>query len=299
MGDFGIKLSAPGYGITTTDIRNLIMSSKYSMLKQHDDVTNSVTFVPGDMEHYYDFTHSLGYVPAYIAYYKWDGKTYNINAGAATGVGGSVYSYSWADSSKVRVGIIFSGLGYNQAKATNKNMVDAYDENSGSRIGYRVGKDGGNNLNGALLFSNVAIPKDATIVSAQLSLIVGSRGGSNTDIKFETFGIDEDNTGSFGSNPFSRSQTTAQATNQGNINNSRFDVNVQSIVQEITTRSGWSSGNNMGFLVRNYQSFTPNGVYWEDDIGSGNDSYLNITATYGSNMTVNFRAILFKDKISA
>lgn len=163
-----------------------------------------------------------------------------------------------------------------------QNMQDCYDENSGSRIGYRVGKYNNTNLNGALRFTGISILKNATISSATLSLVVGSRGGSNTDIKFETYGIDEDNTADFSNNPMGRNQTTAVATVQANIDNSRFDVNVKSIVEEITTRGSWSSGNAMGFIVRNYQSFTPNNVYWEDYINTGNDSYLTINYVVAS-----------------
>lgn len=298
MGDWGIKVSAPGYGITTNDIRNLIMSSKYTMLKYHDDLNDSVTFAPGDFHKYIDFSHSLGYVPAYIGYYKWDGKTYNINAGAATGIGGGLYSYSWATSTIIRNGIVFTGSPYN-GRTFAHSMQDCYDENSGSRIGYRVGKYSGNSLNGALRFDNVNIPKDATIISAELSLVNGSHGGSNTDIKFQTYGIDEDNTAGFSSNPMGRSQTSAVTTTQANINNSRFNINVQAHVQEITTRGGWASGNAMGFIVRNFSSFTPDGVYWEDDINSGTDSSLTIVCTFGSSITVGMRTIIFKDKISA
>lgn len=299
MGDWGIKVTAPGYGVETTDIRNIIMSSKFGMLKYHDDLSDSVIFAPGDYHQYHDFAHTLGYVPAYLAYYKWDGKTYNINAGAATGVGGSVYSYSWADTTKVRVGIVFTGSPYN-GRNYSDTMEDCYDENTGSRIGYRVGKDDGTNLNGALRFVYVNIPKDATIVSATLSLVVGYRNGSNTDISFEVFGIDEDNTGDFGgANPMGRSATTAKKYYKGNIDNTRFDVDVKAIVQEITTRGSWASGNAMGFTVRNYQSETPNNIWWEDDINSGTDSYLTIVATYGSSLTMGMRTIIFKDKISA
>lgn len=299
MGNWGIKVSAPGYGIETTDIRNIIMSSKFPMLKYYDDLSSSVTFAPGDSHQYHDFAHSLGYVPAYLAFYKWDGKTYNINAGAATGVGGGVYSYSWASSSIIRVGMVFTGQAYGR-NTFYQTMVDCYDDRSSSRIGYRVGRDDGNLLKGAVLFNNVTIPKNATIVSAVLSNVVGSREGSNTDIKYDVYGIDEDNTNDFGSNnPFERTKTTATRYIQGNINNSRFDADVKSIVEEITTRSGWSSGNRMGFTMTPTDS-SPDNVNFEDDINSGSDSYLTVVYnTTSTSMVMGMRTIIFKDKISA
>jgi len=297
MGNFGIKVSTPGYGITTSDVRQLIMSSKFSMLKYHDDLSSSVTFAPGDYHQYHDFSHSLGYVPAYLAYYKWDGKTYNINAGVATGVGGGIYSYSWASSSVIRVGIVFTGQPYN-GRNFLQSMQDCYDDSFSTRAYYCVGRDSGNRK-GAVLFNSVGISKNATIDSASLSLIVQERVGSNTDIKFDVWGIDEDNTNDFGSNnPFERSKTSATSYKQGNIDNSRFDIDVKSIVEEITTRSGWSFGNRMAFLMEP-RSGTPDNVRFYDNINSGSDSYLKIVAHWGSSMTMGMRTIIFKDKISA
>jgi len=57
-----------GYSVTNTDIRNLILSSKYTMLKYHSDTTANLTITAGNTSGYVDFTHNLGYVPAFIAY---------------------------------------------------------------------------------------------------------------------------------------------------------------------------------------------------------------------------------------
>lgn len=163
-------------------------------------------------------------------------------------------------------------------------MQDAYDENTGSLLGYRVGKESGTQYSGAVRFSSVSIPKNATIISAELTLEVSEhRHGSNQDIYFKAQGIDEDNTASFSTNsPFGRSRTTAETTYNANINNDRFRVNVKGIVEEITTRSGWSSGNNMGFLVIVNNASSPNNVWWEDDIGESVESSLTIVYNVSS-----------------
>lgn len=157
-------------------------------------------------------------------------------------------------------------------------MQDSFDENTGSLLGYRVGKESGTQYSGALRFSSVSVPKNATIVSAELTLEVSEhRHGSNQDIYFKAQGIDEDNTASFSTNsPFGRSRTTAETAYNANINNDRFRVNVKAIVEEITTRNGWSSGNNMGFLVIVNNASSPNNVWWEDDLGESVESSLTI-----------------------
>lgn len=293
MGDYGIKVSIPGKGITTTDIRELLLSSKFPMLKYHSDNTNSITLVSGDTNKYVDFTHGLGYVPAFISYIKSGDYIYNINSINDTSLYGA---YSWADSTKVRCGFgYYTGahnqLNYAQTVDTNYNF---YDERYGQTNYIVIGRRYGDYRNSALRFTDVAIPKNATIVSAQLS-VVKEYGGGTGDLKFDTYGIDEDNTANFSSNPMGRSQTTATTYVGANITNTRFDVNVKSIVEEITTRNGWASGNAMGFIFRTFNPSTDD-LYLEDDIG-GSSSYLTIVAYSGTNTTYYFRSIIFKDKI--
>jgi hypothetical protein len=68
MGDFGLKVMNPGFSIDDTDIRNIALSSKYTMFKYHSDSTANLTILAGDTSGSIDFTHNLGYVPAFIAY---------------------------------------------------------------------------------------------------------------------------------------------------------------------------------------------------------------------------------------
>ena len=108
-----------------------------------------------------------------------------------------------------------------------------------------------NASSGALRFSNLQIAKNQSIISAELKYEYGDVGTATTgDWKFKTYGIDEDNTGNFSSNPLGRSRTTANiATDTSRPTSGGVKTfNVKSILEEITTRSGWSSGNNVGFL---------------------------------------------------
>lgn len=130
-------------------------------------------------------------------------------------------------------------------------------------IGYSgsclVGKWDGDIGNGAMRFTGVNIGQGQSFDMARLYYIYGSVGGSGT-WKFKCWGIDEDNTGSFG-NPMGRSKTSASITvNEGAPTGGGTKwLDVKSIVEEIVGRGGWSSGNALGFLL-------------EDD-GSDNDVY--------------------------
>jgi len=163
-----------------------------------------------------------------------------------------------------------------QFQQTVTAQYNYFEDHYGSTTYILIGKKDSISRNGALRFTSVSVPKDATIDSATLSLTVEYRGGSNTDIKFQTYGIDEDNTSNFSTDPMGRSQTSAVTTTQGNIDNSRFDVDVKSQVQEIMARSGWSMNNAIGFIIRNYEAYTQNGIYFEDDIGGSVSCYLTI-----------------------
>jgi len=68
MGDYGIKVMKEGYSINDTDIRNILLSSKYNMLKYHIDTTGNLTVTAGNTSGSINFAHSLGYIPIFLAY---------------------------------------------------------------------------------------------------------------------------------------------------------------------------------------------------------------------------------------
>ena len=128
-----------------------------------------------------------------------------------------------------------------------------YDSGTNSDGFYIVGdSEGTDNLDGAIRFPNVTV--SGSVVEAQLYLHVddttGSSGSGDMDLRVQ--GIDEDNTALFTGNPFGRTGTTATVDwdltrpNEGDFVNK----NVTDIVNEILGRGGWSSGNAMGFFIR-------------------------------------------------
>ena len=70
---YGIEVSKAGYDTTTSDVRNILLSSKYPLLKFHSDSSGSFTITAGGTAGSISFTHSLGYVPMFIAYVSYPG----------------------------------------------------------------------------------------------------------------------------------------------------------------------------------------------------------------------------------
>lgn len=116
-----------------------------------------------------------------------------------------------------------------------------------------VGKDvfgAGGASKGALRFTSIDIDRFESIDMALLVYVYGSVGGSG-QWRFKCWGIDEDNTSDFGSNPFGRSKTSAEQTfNEGQpTSGGAKTINVKDMVQEIVNRSGWNRFNSIGFIL--------------------------------------------------
>lgn len=299
--DYGIKVSKAGANAESTDPRDLLMDSKYNMLKVHQDSTSNITFTPGDTYQYADFTHNLGYVPAFMPYVQDlsdSSKLRFIGFTPPTDLGVAYWSY--ADSSKVRIGVSLIGVAYNRYQSDQSQGGGAaasttlYDEHFGDHSHIVVGKKDGNTRNGAIIIGPVNVSQGVSINDALLGYAVNFKGAGSGDLKGKIYGIAEDNTSTSG-NPMGRSKTSNSDTANWSLPSvgQHSQHGITSIVQEIVNRGGWSYGNNMGFLV--YDNGSPSEVWAEDDTGTGIDSKLDIK--YGGNTTITVRAIIFKDKI--
>jgi hypothetical protein len=61
MTDWGIKITKPGASVSSSDPRDILMSSKYPMLKFHDIVDTTVTINAGQTTGSVTIPHSLWY----------------------------------------------------------------------------------------------------------------------------------------------------------------------------------------------------------------------------------------------
>ena len=292
MSDFGVKVVKEGKDISTTDPRDVYMSSQYPMLKIHSDSLVSVTFNPGDTEKTVDITHGLGYTPAFIAYYNFGGRLFYVPSIPRASDYNS-YGYAYSDSTKVRCGFVFSSP-YNQIiKNANDWWSDRY---SGSANYIFLGKADGFATNGYLRFTDLSLTQNQSIVSATLDLAVEYKGSGSGNLEQKIYGIDEDNTSAFESTPSGRSQTSAVTDISASLPSAGqySGVNVKSQVEEIIARGGWSTGNAMGFYM--VDDGTNDDIWLEDDKHTGITSKLTITKS--GTTTVDFRVVVFKDKIA-
>lgn len=303
MKNYGIKVVESSKDISSTDVRDLILSSKYSMLKYHLDTTSDLTINVGDTHKYVDFTHNLGYVPAFIAYELWNGTEATIIPYGSLNEGGypflpTQYVYAYADSTKIRCGKVYTNP-YGQKILLSQTGTDYWwDYGGGFNAIIEVGNNTveGGSINSAIRFPSVPIIKNQSIVSASLDLAVDVKGSGTGDIKVKVLGIDEDNTGDFGSNPMGRTETTAVTLQQSPCPNvgEYLNINVKTQVEEITSRNGWSSGNAIGFKL--FDNGSPDNVWLFEVLTMGIDSKLTIQT--GTSEIYTFRVIVFKDKIA-
>lgn len=180
-------------------------------------------------------------------------------------------------------------------------MANEVDYNPGSGNDYYYQFDGGGSgnsnlylgydfsvgrtLSSAIRFTGIALAKNANIDNATLHIRVEDRDGSSA-VKSKVEGIDEDNTANFSSSPGSRPRTSAFVTGEYSPSGTGYyDHNVTLIVEEIVSRSGWSSGNAIGFWISDdgTNNSATNTVF--DEIFVGDDSYLSIRLSAEPNFT--------------
>jgi len=308
--NYGAKVSKAGYNITTTDPRELLMSSGYTMLKQHSDSGSTIEINAGNQEGSVDFNHSLGYVPAFAAYiYGSNAEIQQLNNAMRLIPlsGGYKEGFPWvhayATSSKITIDVKLPAP-YNQT-TTVYNSTDTYNENGMLTDGditqwfiAGTGSAGGDD-GSAIRWNNIALTQGQTITSATFKY-TNLFTTAGCDIKFKVYGIDEDDTADFGGNPMGRTKTTeyTDKTQSANTNKFNFSDDWTDICQEIVDRGGWSTGNAMGFIFNN--NGTVDNSHWlQVDVGDriSENMELTIVTTGSGSITFNVRVIIFKDKI--
>jgi len=144
----------------------------------------------------------------------------------------------------------------------------------------------GDALHSAARFTNVTIPQGSTINSAYLTL-TGYTNESTPQVYTRFYGLDEDNTADFTSDPISRPQTAAYTDWDFSavVYQQEYTIDVTSIVQEIINRAGWGSNNALGIIHVDDGSTTN---YYHHFITRTGDSaraaYIEINYTPPSNL---------------
>lgn len=128
-----------------------------------------------------------------------------------------------------------------------------------------------------LRFQNVTIPKGSTINSAYISLRVGGDDDPKLDIYAEA--TDDATTFTTASNDISSRTKTTAKTNWSGTNLGGYQYqdspDIAAVIQEITDRSGWSSGNDLNIILVGLSSSNLNYKTYD-----GGVTYPSITIDY-------------------
>jgi hypothetical protein len=286
MSDTILKITKSGSNVWGDNFSDVLMHSDYSMFKYHMDKESSMTINAGETTKTISFAHGLGYTPTFISYLDIGGAITPLPRRDTT-VALSRSFFAYADDTNIYIKY-YSDTPYNQETVY---VNDAYID-----VGYNgfigVGQWDGTSWNSGYRFSSVSVAKNASISSATVDFSINVKDGSD-NLLIKTWGIDEDNVGEFGDD-LGKAKTDAYTEQTVSApDDSYFGINVTSIVQEITSRSGWVSGNAMGFYT--FDNGTPNNNTILDVLFSSNDTYLKIILN--GSVTYSFRTIVFKDRI--
>ena len=280
--DYGIKVSKPGVDISTTDIRDLILHSDYSMFKYNSTLSGDITINSGSQTGTLELTHGLGYVPAFLVYK--DNSLFTPD------------TIAYADTNKI---YITQDLGspYGKVDQTWNLEQAAYGVPGALQVAVYAGNFLSNDYSSAFWLSHVYVPQGKSLTSATLKIghIAVTTGG----VKFRFYGIDEDNTNDIsGGYPGGRPKTDAYVAIEraavGQWAEQQGDMTA--IVQEIINRGGWSSGNHMCFTMDN-DGTGSNRIMYTENPPNMNDITLEIVYYDSGSLTSNFKVVVFKDKL--
>jgi len=289
---YGIKIAKPGKSVHSTDLRDLSVDmNTFSMFKLHSSSTTSVSFSAGDTEKSATVSHALGYVPAFLVYYKRsDESVERLLPDIPYGVDFDYYPWAYATTTGITVGYTYA-TPFNRTIVTGDNAGIREELWTGS-AGLIVGNVSGSGKSSAIRLASVPVPKNGSFTLANLEIKHVFSGPTNSDTKYKIYGIDEDNVGT--GFDWNYAKTSAyDARNQAKVGSWwNFGTDVLDQVNEITTRAGWSSGNAMGFI------FTEDGSASDAYIGDDTDTYPELTIDTSGSLTISFRVIIFKDKIA-
>lgn len=250
--------------LTEANINEYIFHSDYNTFKVLAEGSITGQVVTGNPTTF-TVAHGKDYVPAVMAFIKYPDGYVTLPGGSER----ADFIRHWEveiDSTNIYFMVYNGDSG---AGSYSVNTLASEDDGSeatgGASYSYiqarlvvgRTAQPGAYNCDCCARFANVTIPKGSTINSASILLHENGLNLYDTtpDVKAVTYGIDEDNTNDFSTNPFGRTKTTAHKHSTWSFTNNDFEehsiTDLASVVQEIIDRNGWVSGNAMGFLINN------------------------------------------------
>jgi len=212
--------------------------------------------------------------------------------------------WSWLETSiyPVTIDVVvdeqISGTTYDGMEEADTTWhEDGYDSD-GIGLGGALG--GSADLDAGLVFTSVAVTQGSTIDTAYVQLY-GTWESMADDVDLITAGFDEDNTAVFASDgsdrPSTRAQTTATVSESWTA--AQWDYNwntlaeIKTVIEEITDRGSFSSGNNIGVVIKDDNNAVQDRIQAHDyTTDSGNAAKLHIEYTAAGGDTLNGTATL-------
>ncbi|WP_082795632.1 Ig-like domain-containing protein [Flammeovirga sp. SJP92] len=147
----------------------------------------------------------------------------------------------------------------------------------------------GSNQTVGLRFQDLAIPQGATINTAYIQFTTDETGGSSGTLTIRA--EDVSNSSAFSTSSYNvsgRSKTSASVnwspsswSSVGQSSTSQRTPNLKTLIQEVVDRSGWSSGNNMTFIINGTGERTAEAY----EGSSSSAALLTVSYTYGNTTT--------------
>lgn len=293
--DYGMKVSKPGFSVLTATDDQLIFSSKFMPFRRYSHGSGTILHSTGRTHTIY---HGLGYVPMFIVhgtvgdanttnYFQLPYSTDNFTSSSSK-------CFCWADSTNLYIKVSDDYLWQTHV---NNDLGEETSSYGYIRGGCRIERSHPTlgNCDGAMRFTlNVA--KNATIYEANLYFYVAERNGSS-NMYWRAWGIAEDNTSDFGSDPLGRAVTTHSHRPEGNPSQGSYhQFGIKEAMNDVTTRSGWVSGNNFGVIMRREPEFPDNNGLADYD---NSEPYTGFSylMTLTTDTLLNYKYTIFKDKI--
>ena len=124
---YGIRIAKPGKSVDSTDMRDLSVDmNQFSMFKLESSTSTSVTLNEDQTEVSTTVSHSLGYVPAFLVYYKRsDESVERLIPDVPASVGFDFYPWAYATTTGITVGFS-AATPYNRQTIAVSDMWNQY-----------------------------------------------------------------------------------------------------------------------------------------------------------------------------
>jgi hypothetical protein len=166
----------------------------------------------------------------------------------------AVCSFAIAACSVSQRDVRVAGVAEFQVSGYARDSYDTGAANNPYAANVRMGQGASSDNTAGYQFSSFTVPRDSTIVTAALSANIQATQGSDWSLR--VYGEASDSCANFTTSwPASRTLTAANVTWSIPAGTGwKISADIAPVIQEVITRSSWSSGNNLCLIVKDNQT---------------------------------------------